>query len=68
MSRLKREPLTSLDMSALSAPLIMPPVALVRRRSGSLGRRGRTAARRDADNTELAALPAAVDWPNLKYL
>ena len=25
-------------------------------------------ARRDASNTELAALPAAADWPNLKTL
>jgi hypothetical protein len=25
-------------------------------------------ARRSADNTELAALPAAADWPSLKYL
>jgi hypothetical protein len=25
-------------------------------------------ARRDAGNSELAALPAAADWPNLKYL
>ncbi len=25
-------------------------------------------ARRDASNIELAALPAAADWPNLKFL
>jgi hypothetical protein len=25
-------------------------------------------ARRDASNTELAALPAAADWPSLKHL
>ena len=29
---------------------------------------GRTVARRDASNTELAALPAVVEWPSLKYL
>ncbi len=31
-------------------------------------RRGHTVARRDASNTELAALPAVVDWPNLREL
>jgi hypothetical protein len=31
-------------------------------------RRGRTVARRYASGTELAALPAAVEWPNLKSL
>jgi hypothetical protein len=29
---------------------------------------GRMVAHRDASNTELAALPAAADWPNLKSL
>ena len=31
-------------------------------------RGGRTVARRDVSNTEIAALPEVVDWPNLKRL
>ncbi len=39
-----------------------------RRAVGGEGGRSRPVARRSASNTELAALPAAAEWPSLKEL
>ncbi len=65
--------------AALDAPAAVLPVVGRARMAGARGKRravgmGRSRpaaarlARRDADGSELAALPAAVEWPSLKKL